>query len=428
MCGVFGAIRTEKSWIGEKRFKHLVRNLGIEAQVRGTHATGIAFNINNKLNIVKSATPAASFPFISSIPNDVKAVLGHTRYTTQGSHLININNHPFKGRVKGKSFALAHNGVLLNDVTLRRQFGLPKTRIETDSYVAVQLLERMGKLDMKNIKTCAEELMGSFVLTVMDDKNNFWFVKGDNPLYLVNMPEIGLLVYGSTKEIVENAFQKDSMLYLYYKSNLDNKDTTRVAVLTPQDGVILYYNYEKQIFDVDNFTLDIGYNTRLNYSKYGYSYNYLYDDFDYDYYWYSTDKSTTTTTPKTNLPVVKDETEKLPKPVACYEWIKNEDGTWVQSKIGSTRRYRVSSDNYYGEYEVICSSGTGDEVLTFFGDDGRIEVLDLTQYSDIPSIKFDNISQYKDWLEVFDAEGFYTAYHLYPDIIKHHDSINKKMA
>ncbi|UQT46789.1 hypothetical protein M5E87_16235 [Flavonifractor plautii] len=37
---------------------------------------------------------------------------------------------------------MAHNGVLHNDGYLRRSLSLPKTKIETDSYIAVQLIEQ----------------------------------------------------------------------------------------------------------------------------------------------------------------------------------------------------------------------------------------------------------------------------------------------
>ena len=77
-------------------------------------------------------------------------VMGHVRMTTQGNAQSNYNNHPFPGNLDGHlpgggpDFALAHNGVLNNDLLLRHQLHLPKTRIETDSYIAVQMLASAG--------------------------------------------------------------------------------------------------------------------------------------------------------------------------------------------------------------------------------------------------------------------------------------------
>lgn len=41
---------------------------------------------------------------------------------------------------------------------------LPNTQIETDSYIAVQLLEQQGKLNFDSLKSMAESVQGSFAL------------------------------------------------------------------------------------------------------------------------------------------------------------------------------------------------------------------------------------------------------------------------
>ena len=91
--------------------------------------------------------------------------MGHTRMTTQGSESQNYNNHPFYGKVASGSFALAHNGVLRNDHKLQVQKKLPVSRIETDSYVIVQLLEQAGSVDMQTLGKVSEQLIGSFTYT-----------------------------------------------------------------------------------------------------------------------------------------------------------------------------------------------------------------------------------------------------------------------
>ena len=68
-----------------------------------------------------------------------------------------MNNHTFLGRTKDGYFAFAHNGVLYNDRNLKDSEGLPKTCIETDSYVSVQLLEKYGELNFETIAKMSEE-------------------------------------------------------------------------------------------------------------------------------------------------------------------------------------------------------------------------------------------------------------------------------
>ena len=134
--------------------------------------------------------------------------MGHTRMTTQGSAKKNYNNHPFFGCVKGKRFALAHSGVLWNDRGLRHTKHLPKTKIQTDSYVAVQLLEQQKALDFDSLAKMAEQVEGSFSFAVLDEQDALWIVKGDSPLSIAYFPECGVYVYASTVEILNKALTR----------------------------------------------------------------------------------------------------------------------------------------------------------------------------------------------------------------------------
>ena len=55
---------------------------------------------------------------------------------------------------------------------------LPLTSVETDSYVAVQLLEQQKTLDFDSLQAMAEKVEGSFVFTVLDRDDSIWFVVG----------------------------------------------------------------------------------------------------------------------------------------------------------------------------------------------------------------------------------------------------------
>ena len=138
-------------------------------------------------------------------PEDIVALIGHTRHSTQGSEKKNYNNHPFFGRMQGCNFALAHNGVLWNDDDLKKELLLPQTKIETDSFVAVQLLELRKKLNFESLRFMAETVKGSFSFSILDSKNNIYLVKGDSPLSILHFPKLKLYVYASTDEILYKA-------------------------------------------------------------------------------------------------------------------------------------------------------------------------------------------------------------------------------
>ena len=133
MCGIYGVLSYKDKL---KDMNELVDLLGMESAERGTDATGVAYSILGNMKINKSAVSA--YKFNPNIPKYVNAVIGHTRHSTQGDKSKNYNNHPWSERVKNCQFALAHNGVLFNDKELQKKYNF-KSKIETDSFVAVQL-------------------------------------------------------------------------------------------------------------------------------------------------------------------------------------------------------------------------------------------------------------------------------------------------
>lgn len=201
MCGLFGFTNYSRSTI--KDLAKLTNSLAEQSAVRGTDATGIAFCNDKGVNVIKESKSAYKLRFKHS--DKIVSLLGHTRHSTQGSEKKNFNNHPFSGKCKNASFAFAHNGVLNNDRELRLELKLPKTKIETDSYISVQLIEKKQYLGFDSIKYMAEKTEGSFSYSILDDKNNIWLVKGSSPLSIIHFPKLKLYVYASTDEILYKA-------------------------------------------------------------------------------------------------------------------------------------------------------------------------------------------------------------------------------
>ncbi len=170
--------------------------------------------------------------------------------TTQGSEKYNYNNHPFEGHCGTEAFALAHNGVLYNDAELQKKYCLPKTAIETDSYVAVQLLEQENRLNAKSIKKMAELVEGSFVFTILRNDNTLFLVRGNNPLTLYHFPKLGIYVYASTKGILDNALQKVNLSDRCYEVDVSEGEIVEITpdgklsrnAFTMQDYIHTMYN------------------------------------------------------------------------------------------------------------------------------------------------------------------------------------------
>lgn len=209
MCCLFGFLDYGHKLTRKQRAR-LLTVLSTACEERGTDATGIAYNADGRLHIFKRPLPAHLMWY--RVPLEATAVMGHTRMTTQGSEKKNQNNHPFFGNAGDTRFALAHNGVLGNDRLLRKKKKLPVTRIETDSYVAVQLLERYGELSFKGLQAMAEDVEGTFTFTVLSDKDELYFVMGNNPMCIYHFPALGIYVYASTEAILLKALHRLSFL------------------------------------------------------------------------------------------------------------------------------------------------------------------------------------------------------------------------
>ena len=202
MCCLFG-LMDYRNTLTPRQKGEAVHALASAAETRGTDATGIAYRSKGRLHVYKRPLPGHCLPF--RIPQDTRVVMGHTRMTTQGTARKNFNNHPFQSRAGGRAFALAHNGMIQNDLALRRKEQLPRTNIQTDSYVAVQLLEQSGGVSSRTLGAMAEKLEGTFSFTILDSQNNLYFIRGNNPLCIYHLPGQGLYLYASTQEILEKA-------------------------------------------------------------------------------------------------------------------------------------------------------------------------------------------------------------------------------
>jgi len=242
MCSLFGWLDYQ-GIVPYKIKRKLTQALANAAEERGTDAAGISYVHGKDVVIFKRPKPAHKLHF--SIPERTVAVMGHTRMTTQGDEKHNYNNHPFPGLAGETSFAFAHNGVLWNDKELRKEKQLPDTHIETDSYVAVQLLQQSDKLDFESLKDMAETVEGNFTFSVLDQNNNLYIIKGSNPMCLLHFPAFGLYVYASTESIMKNALKRIGLhKFAYERVQTDEGDILRID----KNGVIERSEFEPRMF------------------------------------------------------------------------------------------------------------------------------------------------------------------------------------
>ena len=141
MCGI-GAFQLAECEFAKAR--RLAQALLGELQVRGTHASGIAWHSNteNRTWYQKSNIPGAQLA--KSLDQEIGGTcIVHTRWATQGSPSNNLNNHPLD--VSG--IVGVHNGHISNDNELFSLIPKYKRQGQVDSEAAFAYLMHGSRAD-----------------------------------------------------------------------------------------------------------------------------------------------------------------------------------------------------------------------------------------------------------------------------------------
>ena len=109
----------------------------------------------------------------------------------------------------------------------------------------------------------SEKVMGSFVFTILRDDNTLYISKGDNPICLLHFKDLGLYIYSSTPEIMEEALKGDPLSRYGFEE------------IRIHDGEIIRIDKYGQL-SRSRFTLRIDYG--FSYNRYWQRLDSLYDD------------------------------------------------------------------------------------------------------------------------------------------------------
>ena len=174
----------------------------LDIEHRGYHATGVAWiNKEGKRAITKAPISASKFITTKAGRNvckDATTAILHTRWATQGSPTVNDNNHPIP---RGK-IVLTHNGHISNDVALFKQLKVPRIG-QVDSEAVAALIAFTNA----PIAEALSRVQGTAALAWIEQgKGNTLHLARVNssPLWIAQTKS-GSLVYGSTKQTIENA-------------------------------------------------------------------------------------------------------------------------------------------------------------------------------------------------------------------------------
>jgi glucosamine 6-phosphate synthetase-like amidotransferase/phosphosugar isomerase protein len=224
MCGIFGYVNYGDK-AGGTDLLQLFNALAEVSVVRGPHASGIAYVQGGRVMTAKQPGPFGQH--IYQIPQTAPVLMGHTRYSFTENYADNQNNHPFSGQtLDGQDYVLMHNGILADLANLRANARLPKPDIQTDSYIAVQLLNQAAQLNIANLHKVLQTLQGSYAFSILDANNNLFLSRGDVPVFLLHVKPWQLYIYISTRDLFEAALELPALAggelaALYVDNNID---------------------------------------------------------------------------------------------------------------------------------------------------------------------------------------------------------------
>lgn len=158
MCGVFGFVSN-----GGKLNVQQLEAIAKDTERRGPHAFGFAWvDGKGRLHSFKQRGRISSHLALLRMAKDARVLIGHCRWTTQGTEFNNANNHPHAA----DGGWIVHNGVIPGYHGLLKAHKL-KPVSDCDSEVLGLLIEREDGALTKRCKRAVRKAVGAAQPLVM---------------------------------------------------------------------------------------------------------------------------------------------------------------------------------------------------------------------------------------------------------------------
>jgi glucosamine--fructose-6-phosphate aminotransferase (isomerizing) len=180
MCGIVG-------YVGNKKAGPVLISGLSRLEYRGYDSSGIATVANDKFAIFKAVGGLENLKKETASGEKAEGSIGigHTRWATHGKPSLE-NAHPHRS----ERFALVHNGIIENELELRKKYlKTAEFKSKTDTEVIVLLLEKFvseGEDVISAIKHIIAELEGSYALGIIDllNPDRLYAIKNKSPLLI----------------------------------------------------------------------------------------------------------------------------------------------------------------------------------------------------------------------------------------------------
>lgn len=187
MCGIVGIISQDEELTGM-----LMKEFLLQSQIRGRHATGIAYlNATGKVESFSQPRPASLF--IKHNFPESKMMLGHTRYSTSDI----AYNQP----ISNQNLAIVHNGIITQEAfeNWERHFGYKHFKTKNDTELLLKCIDQKENPFLKYIN-------GSIACGVLTERGIYCMRNNTRPLYYFTNEYFS--GFASTEDIIKRSTKK----------------------------------------------------------------------------------------------------------------------------------------------------------------------------------------------------------------------------
>ncbi|MBN2010062.1 hypothetical protein JW960_12025 [candidate division KSB1 bacterium] len=219
MCGIFGVVcKSEQTNNLPKSLQFLARL----SESRGKEAGGFMFALNNSIHVFKRPQPVTVLLksseyrtyYQSTIQQKILAsntpvvAIGHSRLVTNGAQTVHANNQP----VATEGVVGVHNGIIVNDQKLWKQFGWQHPDNALDSEIIFRLsryfLTKSGSLP-DAIACTFQTIKGSASIAMLiDDQNYLTLATNNGSVYTCRNDAHNFLAFASERYIVDKLIEQ----------------------------------------------------------------------------------------------------------------------------------------------------------------------------------------------------------------------------